>query len=236
MNLLQSHYTYIILIAFTISGPFLLSFDKKVAFYKEWKYFLLSMLPTSLAYIVWDIIATRTAVWQFNKAFLLGPFIGELPLEEYLFFVVVPYACLFIYACLKAYFPKINKPRWHNVYSAIVIVLCLVAQIIAPGHAYTWSTFGLLGITFVTLQAIKFTHHLSYLMAAWAVALIPMAFVNGILTGNPVLIYDNAENLGIRIGTIPLEDFFYNLLYMTWMISLYEWYKIRESRKIRQIN
>lgn len=73
-------------------------------------------------------------------------------------------------------------------------------------------------------------------MAAWAVALIPMAFVNGILTGNPVLIYDNAENLGIRIGTIPLEDFFYNLLYMTWMISLYEWYKIRESRKIRQIN
>lgn len=98
------------------------------------------------------------------------------------------------------------------------------------------STFGLLGITFVTLQAIKFTHHLSYLMAAWAVALIPMAFVNGILTGNPVLIYDNAENLGIRIGTIPLEDFFYNLLYMTWMISLYEWYKIREYRKIRQIN
>ena len=73
-------------------------------------------------------------------------------------------------------------------------------------------------------------------MAAWAVALIPMAFVNGILTGNPVLIYDNAENLGIRIGTIPLEDFFYNLLYMTWMISLYEWYKIREYRKIRQIN
>jgi len=70
VNLLQSHYTYIILIAFTISGPFLLSFDKKVAFYKEWKYFLLSMLPTSLAYIVWDIIATRTAVWQFNKAFL----------------------------------------------------------------------------------------------------------------------------------------------------------------------
>jgi lycopene cyclase domain-containing protein len=73
-------------------------------------------------------------------------------------------------------------------------------------------------------------------MAAWTVALIPMAFVNGILTGNPVLIYDDAENLGIRIGTIPFEDFFYNLLYMTWMISLYEWYKLRERRTMHHQN
>ncbi|MFM6952343.1 MAG: lycopene cyclase domain-containing protein [Bacteroidota bacterium] len=43
--------------------------------------------------------------------------------------------------------------------------------------------------------------------------------------------YDNTENLGIRIGTIPFEDFFYNLLYMTWMISLYEWYKMRKVSK-----
>jgi lycopene cyclase domain-containing protein len=63
-----------------------------------------------------------------------------------------------------------------------------------------------------------------------------MAFVNGILTGNPVLIYDDAENLGIRIGTIPFEDFFYNLLYMTWMISLYEWYKLRERRTMHHQN
>ena len=94
VNLLQSHYTYIILIAFTISGPFLLSFDKKVAFYKEWKHFFWAMLPTSLAYILWDVIATKTGVWKFNTEFLLGPFIGNLPLEEYLFFIVIPMAAI----------------------------------------------------------------------------------------------------------------------------------------------
>jgi lycopene cyclase domain-containing protein len=57
-----------------------------------------------------------------------------------------------------------------------------------------------------------------------------MAFVNGILTGNPVLIYNDAENLGIRIGTIPFEDFFYNLLYMTWMITLFEIFKSRQTK------
>jgi lycopene cyclase domain-containing protein len=59
-----------------------------------------------------------------------------------------------------------------------------------------------------------------------------MAFVNGILTGNPVLIYDDAENLAIRIGTIPIEDFFYNLLYMTWMITLFEIFKAKSRKQI----
>lgn len=230
VSLLQSHYTYLILNLFTISGPLFLSFDKKVAFYKEWKYFLLAMLPTSIAYIIWDIIATHTGVWKFNNVFLLGNYIGNLPVEEYIFFIVVPYACLFIYACLKAYFPNLTHKPAHNAITATVIVLCVVAQLSAMGHAYTWSTFGLLGITFITLQAFRFTGHFTYLIAAWAIALIPMAFVNGILTGNPVLIYDDTENLGIRIGTIPFEDFFYNLLYMTWMISLYEWLKLKGSK------
>jgi lycopene cyclase domain-containing protein len=49
-----------------------------------------------------------------------------------------------------------------------------------------------------------------------------MAYVNGVLTSKPVLIYNDAQNLGIRIGTIPLEDFFYNMVYMLWMITVYE--------------
>jgi hypothetical protein len=63
-----------------------------------------------------------------------------------------------------------------------------------------------------------------------------MLVVNGLLTGLPILIYENAENLGIRIPAllpgmhlgIPLEDFFYNLLYMMWMVWIYE---ARKNRK-----
>ena len=189
------------------------------------------MLPSSVAYIIWDIIATQTQVWRFNPDFLLGIFFGELPLEEYLFFIVVPYACLFIYACLKRYLPNIDRKPYHKVIVSVIVAFSIIAMSVTPGRAYTWSTFGLLGITFILLYLLKFTQHFNTLIVAWAIALIPMAFVNGILTGNPVLIYDNSENLGIRIGTIPLEDFFYNLLYMTWMISLYEWFKIRQSNK-----
>ena len=56
-----------------------------------------------------------------------------------------------------------------------------------------------------------------------------MAVVNGLLTGLPVLIYNNLENLKIRVGTIPFEDFFYHLVYMLLMILIYE--KISRKEK-----
>jgi lycopene cyclase domain-containing protein len=190
------------------------------------------MLPTSLAYIIWDIIATHTLVWKFNPQYLLGINIINLPIEEYMFFIVVPYACLFIYACLKAYWPKWHSHNLNNVTSFGIILLSVICIINNPSHAYTSSTFGLLSVTYCILLFTKYNHHLTHLIISWAIALLPMAFVNGILTGNPVLIYDNTENLGIRIGTIPFEDFFYNLLYMTWMITLFEIFKGQSQKQI----
>ena len=230
MNIFQGHNTYLYLNILTVLGPLLLSFDKKVAFYKDWKYFLYAMLPTSLAYIIWDIIATKTLVWKFNGEFLLGINIVNLPVEEYIFFLVVPYACLFIYACLKAYWPHWHSPKLNTAATSGIILLSVLCIAYNPSHAYTTSTFGLLAITYIVLSFTKYSHHLTHLIISWAVALIPMAFVNGILTANPVLIYNDAENLGIRIGTIPFEDFFYNLLYMTWMITLFELFKTRQSK------
>lgn len=230
MNIFQGHNTYLYLNILTLLGPLFLSFDKKVAFYKDWKYFLYAMLPTSLAYIIWDIIATKTLVWKFNGQYLLGINIVNLPVEEYMFFLVVPYACLFIYACLRAYWPNWHSTKLNHVASYGIILLSTVCIAYNPTHAHTISTFGLLAITYILLLYTKYNHHLTHLIISWAVALLPMAFVNGILTGNPVLIYDDSENLGIRIGTIPFEDFFYNLLYMTWMITLFEIFKSRQSK------
>jgi len=232
VNIFQGHNTYLYLNVLTLLGPLFLSFDKKVAFYKDWKFFILAMLPTSLAYIIWDIIATHTLVWKFNPQYLLGINIINLPIEEYMFFIVVPYACLFIYACLKAYWPKWHSHNLNKVTSFGIILLSAICIIKNPSHAYTSSTFGLLSVTYCILLFTKYNHHLTHLIISWAIALLPMAFVNGILTGNPVLIYDNTENLGIRIGTIPFEDFFYNLLYMTWMITLFEIFKGKSQKQI----
>jgi len=60
---------------------------------------------------------------------------------------------------------------------------------------------------------------------------LPMSYVNGVLTGKPILIYNDLENCKIRIGTIPLEDFFYHLLYMLMMVFIYEYIKAIKEEK-----
>ena len=223
--MISDQFTYLFLNIITLAGPLVLSFDKKVAFHKEWKSFGLSMLFASTLYLLWDIWFTKINVWAFNPKFVVGTWFAHLPLEEYLFFIIIPYACLFIYACLKVYLPQFSLKKGLMPLLLFLIIMAITAIIKDPSHLYTTITAGLLCITLTLAIITKNTQNLSHILLAWVVALIPMAYVNGILTSKPVLIYNDAHNLGIRIGTIPIEDFFYNLVYMLWMILIYEYIK-----------
>ena len=61
------------------------------------------------------------------------------------------------------------------------------------------------------------------------IILIPFFIVNGILTGSfiedQVVWYNNAENLGIRMGTIPIEDAGYAFSMIFLSIILIEKFK-----------
>jgi lycopene cyclase domain-containing protein len=68
---------------------------------------------------------------------------------------------------------------------------------------------------------------LSRFYVGYLFSLIPFFIVNGILTYLPVVTYDNAENLGIRLFTIPIEDTIYCLLLLLMNVTMYEWLKER---------
>lgn len=217
---LAPKFTYCLLLLLSLSGPLFLSFDKRVAFYKEWRFLWKPTLIVSFGYIVWDIFFTKIGVWEFNKDYLINYFISELPVEEYGFFFVVPYASSFVYACLRAYFPHLSSTN--NTYiSYLLIAISISIMAYAQPTWYTWTTFGLLILSILYWDIWLKTPHIQYIYLAWIVCIVPMLYVNGVLTGKPVLIYNNLENSQIRIGTIPIEDFFYHLLYMVWMLNLY---------------
>ena len=106
----MSLYFKILLGAFIL--PFLLSFDKKVAFYKSWKYLVPSILLAMAVFIPWDIYFTWRKVWGFSDEYLSGVKLWHLPLEEWLFFVVIPYASVFTFDVVKAYFPGLAGQRF----------------------------------------------------------------------------------------------------------------------------
>jgi len=66
---------------------------------------------------------------------------------------------------------------------------------------------------------------------AYAVLIIPFFIVNGILTGTfmngSVVWYNESHTLGMRIGTVPLEDFFYAFFLILMNIAIIEWLEER---------
>lgn len=232
---MPDRYLYIFLDVFTITGPLLLSFDKKVAFYKDWKGLLPSLLIVSLFYLLWDVWFTETGVWEFNYNYLLGPKLFDLPLEEYGFFLVVPYACLFIYRVWHSYFPNWKIPN--DASYGLLMATSVLITLLNSDKTYTAVTFGLISISMLGYRLVPkiwkaLKKNWSHLFTAWIISIVPMLYVNGQLTIKPVLIYNNMENLGIRIFSIPVEDFFYNFLYMLWMIPLFEYFNKRKTNRI----
>lgn len=222
---MDPRYTYLLLDLASVFFPLILSFDKKVHFFTRWKFLFPAIFFNALIFITWDEFFTRMAIWAFNSDYLLGVYIGSLPLEEWLFFLAIPYACIFIYDCLKAYFPDFFKPftPWIT-FTAIPTFLLL--GLIYIQHWYTAITFLSLS-TVLALHFILFkTRYLGYFYFMWLIHLIPFFIINGVLTSLPVVSYNDAENMGIRLGTVPFEDAFYSMLKLIIIVSVYEALKL----------
>lgn len=222
---MNPHYTYFLILAASLAGPLTLSFDKKVAFYKNWKYVFPALVIPASFYIIWDIYFTSKGVWHFNENYITGVKWYGLPVEEILFFLLVPYCCVFIYECVRSYFPHLKNKKMADIILKILAILLLVTGIFYYNKYYTASVFIFTGISilliylfrnyFKNFDAISF-------MVSYAVCLVPFLIVNGFLTAIPVVLYNDAENLGLRIYTIPFEDVFYGMLLILMNIVLYE--------------
>lgn len=223
----MSTYTYLLLDIFTLLGPLALSFDKRVAYFSKIKSFLPGILATGLLFIVWDVLFTEMGIWGFNEEYLIGISALGLPLEEWLFFLVVPYACIFIYEVMYYYFPSKPDQAWARNLALVLAGLLMVIGLFALDQWYTSLTFiGTSILLFFTVFVLK----ASYLARFWKgyiVSLIPFLLVNGVLTALPVVWYNDAENFGVRIYTIPVEDTIYLLWLLLMAINIFEYLKKR---------
>lgn len=228
-------YTYLMLNIGTLAGPLLLSFDRKVAFYRQWRALFPAIAFTAVAFIIWDIIFTEQGVWSFNPEFLVGIQLLGLPLEEWLFFLTVPYACMFIYECLNAYITRDILKNVAKPLTWTLIGILLVLAAIHWGRTYTVVTFIWLGVWLLLNQFwIKGTY-MGRFFLSYFICLIPFLLVNGVLTALPVVIYNDMENLSFRIGTIPVEDTMYALLLLLMNVNIYEYLKTRLNPKPHEV-
>jgi lycopene cyclase domain-containing protein len=218
-------YTYLLINFFTVLFPVALSFDKRVQFYKSWKYIWPGMMMTGLVFLGWDILFTIKGVWLFNQKYIAGLLFLHLPVEEILFFLTVPFACLFIYACLNHYVKWGINNQISDYLSNLFILLSAWLLLFNYDKLYTAVTFSLLIILILLVQYVFKSAWLSRFYRAYLVVLIPFYMINGILTALPVVIYNNTENMGKRIGTIPFEDHFYCMSLLLMNVGFFEYFR-----------
>lgn len=213
----------------SIAGPFLLSFDKKVKFYTWWPALFAGILVNGIFFILWDSWFTSEGIWSFNPAYVASYRFMLLPLEEWSFFVVIPYCSIFIYACCKTYFKDQKIKPFVNKLNLSVLFLLLVVLLIFHSHRYTFYNcmfaFMLLSIQQFYLKK----NYMGYFWMAYVIHLIPFLIVNGVLTAKPVVIYNNAEIIGPRIFTIPIEDCIYAFTCLLLPVTVMEYFLAKKN-------
>lgn len=220
---------YLLLDLASLSVPLLYSFEKRMYFIKWWKPVFLSIAITAIIFLIWDVIFTQNGIWGFNSAYLVGLEVVNLPIEEWLFFICIPYACIFTHYAFQYFFPKLRLSEKVTQRITLLLLAILIPTVVYySDRAYTLVNYSLLVLILVYSLLAK-ESQLRVFYITFLIILIPFFIINGILTGSfikdQVVWYNNAENLGIRMGTIPIEDAGYAFSMIFLSIILIEKFK-----------
>ncbi|MES2477571.1 MAG: lycopene cyclase domain-containing protein [Bacteroidota bacterium] len=218
-------YTYLLVDFFCIIFPFLFSFHPQLQFFKNWRAFIWPCLLTAAFFLIWDGIFTHIGVWSFNPHYVMGIYFWDMPIEEFLFFICIPYACVFSYHCFKVLFKFQRYQTFARVFYAVTATVLMIIALLHLTQLYTSVTFILCAV-FLFYLVYKNEAILSTFFFCFLFILVPFILSNGVLTGSffgrIVVQYNDAHNLGIRILTIPVEDTFYGMLMLMLNVWGYE--------------
>jgi lycopene cyclase domain-containing protein len=93
------HYAYVLIfVAICAIG---VNFGFKLQFSKKFKLFLFTDSLILVTYLIWDFWAVSKGSWYFDSNQILGiMLLGKLPIEEVLFFIIVPLMSILTYLAL----------------------------------------------------------------------------------------------------------------------------------------
>jgi len=229
---LETEWAYAFLHVFALVPVFLLSFDRKVHYYTSWRYLFPAIVIMGALFIIWDSGKTILGVWGFNDRYITHGRLLYLPWEEWLFFLSVPFASIFIYECINAYFPGDPLAKYDKPITLIIIISCFLLALLTIDKTYSSTTFILTG-GFLLYHWLYFSNtYRTRFYRAFLVIIVPFLIVDGALTGGftlePIILYNPAEFMNLRIVSVPVEDAVYGFLHLFGVCYWLEWLRRRD--------
>ncbi|MEC5174805.1 lycopene cyclase domain-containing protein [Chryseobacterium nepalense] len=235
----MQQYTYLLINFFTVIVCFIFSFHHKIKFNRYFGAFLAASLIVGVVFVAWDAWFTKIGVWWFNDQYLLGIRFAGLPLEELLFFICIPFACLFTYFCLDKFFKLDWKPLPEKIFVIISIIIALCIAFWFREKIYTFITFLSTACSLFILKFLLKVRWIGKVSFVYLLLMPGFLMVNGILTGtgleSPIVNYNPEEFMGIRILTIPVEDTVYGYELILWNIFLFQMFKKSKTNSLVEV-
>jgi lycopene cyclase domain-containing protein len=102
------HYTYLLILGACVIGTLPLEFVLHTRVYARWRRLSVALVPVVVIFSAWDMLAIRAGWWHYDPGRIVDATLpGRLPLEELLFFVVVPTCAVLTLEAVRA-----RKPHW----------------------------------------------------------------------------------------------------------------------------
>jgi lycopene cyclase domain-containing protein len=104
------HATYLVLLAACLLGTLPLEFVLHTRVYAQWVRLLATLVPVVVIFGGWDVLAIHQHTWTYNARYVLGVTLpGRLPLEELLFFLVIPTCSILAFEAVR-----VRRPDWEQ--------------------------------------------------------------------------------------------------------------------------
>lgn len=225
---LQS-FTYLFLLFIFAVVPVFLAFLKKGSLIKNLNYKLPGIIFGTAIFAIWDIRFLQLGIWTLNPKYLTGTEFFNLPLEEYLFFVLVPLSAFSIYDFVKTKFQGFEKPNLFLTISLILLLIFGISAYLTRQKLFPFFTFFLLTVYFAyIIFRNRFKKHYTKFYLTYLIMLVPYVIFSAILNTLPVKSYDVVHQINVPVFYSPIENLAYLFLLLLINITIFENLKTRK--------
>lgn len=216
-------YTYLLVNFLTIVICFVFSFHPKIRFDRHFAAFIKAAVLVAVPFLLWDVWFTSIGVWWFDRLYTVGVTLFGLPIEEWLFFICIPFSCVFTYYCLDKFFDLRWSEKLNTPIIWLSVAVCVTAGLIFHDRIYTCLTATVTASALVYLHVIAGARWIGKASFVYLILMLGFIPVNGVLTGagleSPIVNYNRDEIVNIRMLTIPIEDSVYG--YTLFLLNIY---------------
>ena len=92
---------YFVVLGAMVFFPLVLSRERNLSIWKRSTALLKSILVASIPFWIWDVLVTERGHWSFNPNYVVGISLLGLPIEEWLFFIVIAFVSIFTWESIR---------------------------------------------------------------------------------------------------------------------------------------